>query len=131
MEHRIVRRQFHVFVALCCLFSSTPVLAQADAIVAGEARSQPMDTAAPRLQYDSVFDQYRGYDEIEIGSWRESNDTVGRIGGWRYYAREAEQTDDLEETAQPDASGRPEPPAVPQPEYKSDINQIHNHEARP
>jgi hypothetical protein len=24
-----------------------------------------------------------------VGSWREANDTVNRIGGWRAYAREA------------------------------------------
>ncbi len=131
MEHRIVRRQFHVLVTLCCFFSSTPVFVQAESVIADEARSQPTNTAAPPLRYSSVFDQYRSYDEIQVGSWRESNDTVGRIGGWRYYAREAEQTDDAEGTAQPDTSGQPEPPAVSPPEHKSDNNQIHNHEARP
>ena len=131
MEHRIVRRQFHVLATLCWFFSSTPVLVQAESVIAGEARSQPTNAVAPTLRYSSVFDQYHDYDEIQVDSWRESNDTVGRIGGWRYYARETEQTDDAEGTAQPDSSGQPEPPAVSPPEQKSDNNQIHNHEARP
>ena len=131
MEHRKVRRQFHVLVTLCWFFSSTPVLVQAESVLAAEAQSQPTNTAAPTLRYNSVFDQYRGYDEIQVGSWRESNDTVGRIGGWRYYAQEAEQTDDAEGTEQPDTSGQPEPTEVSPPEQKSDNNQIHNHEARP
>lgn len=131
MEHRIVRRQFHVLVTLCCFFSSTPVLVQTVSVIAGEARPQPTNTAPPPLRYSSVFDQYRGYDEIQVGSWRESNDTVGRIGGWRHYAREAEQTDDAEGTAQPDTSGQPEHPVVSPPEHKPDNNQIHNHEAQP
>lgn len=131
MEHRIVRRQFHVLVTLCCFFSSSPVLVQAESVITGEARSQPTNAAAPALRYCSVFDQYRGYDEIQVGSWRESNDTVGRIGGWRYYVREAEQADNTDETEQPDTSGQPESPADSPPVHKSDNNQIHNHEAQP
>lgn len=131
MEHRIVRRRFHLLVTLCCLFSSTPVFVQAESVSAGEGRSQPTNTAAPTLRYNSVFDRYRGYDEVKVDSWRKTNDTVGRIGGWRYYAQEAEQTDDAEGTAQPDTSGQPKPAAVSPPEHKSDNKQIHNHEARP
>ena len=120
MEHRIVRRQFHVLVTLCCFFSSSPVLVQAESVITGEARSQPTNAAAPALRYSSVFDQYRGYDEIQVDSWRESNDTVGRIGGWRYYAQEAEQTNNADETEQSDTFGEPKPPAVSSPVHKSD-----------
>jgi len=38
----------------------------------------------------SVFDGYRAYDEPRAIPWRDANDTVGRIGGWRAYAREAQ-----------------------------------------
>jgi len=38
--------------------------------------------------YRSVFTDYRGLSEQPLAPWRESNDTVGRIGGWRAYARE-------------------------------------------
>lgn len=48
-------------------------------------------TAAPavELRYRSTFDGYRAYNEQAVTSWREANDNVGRIGGWRAYAREA------------------------------------------
>ena len=40
-------------------------------------------------EYRSVFEGYQRYSDQEIAPWRESNDTVGRIGGWRAYANEA------------------------------------------
>ncbi len=39
----------------------------------------------------SAFEGYRPFNEAPVASWREANDTVGRIGGWRAYAREAAQ----------------------------------------
>lgn len=38
----------------------------------------------------SVFESYRTYDEPKAIPWREANDEVGRIGGWRAYAKEAQ-----------------------------------------
>lgn len=63
------------------------------------AKADPLDPAArvPALTYESSFAQYRRlHDEkpAEPGkAWREANDTVARIGGWRAYAREAQQPD--------------------------------------
>ncbi|HEY0858744.1 MAG TPA: hypothetical protein VGE16_16895, partial [Albitalea sp.] len=42
--------------------------------------------------YRSAFDGYRRHAEQPVQSWREANDTVGRIGGWQAYAREAQGT---------------------------------------
>ena len=42
--------------------------------------------AAPR----SAFDSYRRHDEPQAVPWRTANDTVGQVGGWRAYAREAQ-----------------------------------------
>jgi hypothetical protein len=42
------------------------------------------------LAYRSAFDGYRGLTDQPVQSWRESNDTVGRIGGWQSYAREGQ-----------------------------------------
>lgn len=47
--------------------------------------------AVPPLVYTSPLARYRAAREVEVGSWREANDTVARIGGWRAYAREAGQ----------------------------------------
>jgi len=42
------------------------------------------------LIYRSAFDGYKGLTDQPVQSWRESNDTVGRIGGWQSYAREGQ-----------------------------------------
>lgn len=48
----------------------------------------PTDADEPR--FAPPFAGYRGDREIEPGDWRALNQSVGRIGGWRTYAREAE-----------------------------------------
>ena len=56
------------------------------------ARPDPLDPNAnvPALAIPSPLKSYRRLrDETPI-PWREANDTVGRIGGWRVYAREAQ-----------------------------------------
>lgn len=46
----------------------------------------------PRIgfAYRSVFADFNRLSEIPVGSWRDANDTVTRIGGWRAYAAEAQ-----------------------------------------
>jgi hypothetical protein len=59
------------------------------------ARPDPLDAKAsvPTLSYESSFAQYRRLGDEKPVSWRDANDTVTRIGGWRVYAREAQQPD--------------------------------------
>ena len=59
------------------------------------ARPDPLDPKAsvPALSYVSSFSQYRLMGDEKPVSWRDANDTVTRIGGWRVYAREAQQAD--------------------------------------
>ena len=59
------------------------------------ARPDPLDSkaAVPALNYESSFFRYRSLSDEKPVSWREANDTVTRIGGWRVYAREAQQPD--------------------------------------
>jgi hypothetical protein len=72
------------------------------------ALAQPLPTAAPSapptLTYRSAFERYKPAANPDSADWREANDRVGRIGGWRVYAREAAQP----ESAEPP---RPAPPA--------------------
>jgi len=49
--------------------------------------------AANGLRYESVFARYKSYRDEKTGAWREANETVERVGGWRAYAREAQQPD--------------------------------------
>ena len=50
-------------------------------------------TAAPAAPanaggYRSAFEGYRSFSAEEVGDWRQANETVREIGGWRAYARE-------------------------------------------
>lgn len=56
-------------------------------------RLDPLDpkAAVPALTYESPFGQYRPLGDAKPMSWREANDTVARIGGWRVYARESQE----------------------------------------
>ena len=59
------------------------------------ARPDPLDPKAgmATLSYESSFARYRRLGETQSVPWREANDAVARIGGWRAYAREAQQPD--------------------------------------
>lgn len=43
---------------------------------------------AVKLEYRSTLSTYKAYADQPVQSWREANDEVGRIGGWRAYAKE-------------------------------------------
>lgn len=69
------------------------------------SRPDPLDPQAsvPALRYSSPF-KFDGRPEADQPlSWREANDSVARIGGWRVYAREAQQPD-------PGPAAMPSPP---------------------
>ena len=55
----------------------------------------PLDPKAKvsALVYESSLARYRPYRDAKPIGWREANETVNRIGGWRAYAREAQQSD--------------------------------------
>jgi len=95
-----------VFIVACALSLS---VAQAW----GESTTDRADPADPKAVvkptvYRSAFDEYRKHSEQKVESWKRANDDVGRIGGWRTYAREAQQPD-------PPAAGAAAPakPAAP------------------
>ena len=77
--------------------AQTPALASATPEVANAA-------AVP---YRSAFEGYKPYTEDKLLNWKEVNDTTGRIGGWRVYAKEARQADD--KAPAHDMSQMPEP----------------------
>ena len=74
--------------------------------------ASPISSASPTtpapLAFKSAFEVYQPYTDDQTGNWRQANDTVERIGGWRAYAKEA-----AAETAKPSpaapASLTPEP----------------------
>lgn len=70
------------WLALAATILCTPASAQQPGAAAASAASAP----AP---YRSAFEAYQAFADQKIAPWRDSNDTVGKIGGWRAYAREA------------------------------------------
>ena len=131
MEKNMARQQLYVLPTLCWLLLTTPVFVQAQSAVEEKGGAQPAKPMVTTLQYNSVFNRYHGYDEIQPGSWREANDTVGRIGGWRFYAQEAGQDDDMQEMKSPVAPMQPHPPLVSPSEQRSKGKSAHGHEVKP
>lgn len=58
-------------------------------------QADPLNPKAvvPAVTYRSVLGAYRPAGDVRVGSWKDANETVARIGGWRVYAREARQPD--------------------------------------
>ena len=57
--------------------------------VAQTASESILPVLPTKLQYASPLKAYQAYADEPVQSWREANDRVSRIGGWRTYAREA------------------------------------------
>ena len=56
------------------------------------AGATPASIPVP-LKFDSVLASYTPMTDQKLGSWREANDTVARIGGWRAYLKESQTPD--------------------------------------
>lgn len=91
------------------LLSALPALALAQATPAGAPSTAPVNSAAAPSpappEYRSAFEGYRPYTDEKTLSWKEANDSVGSIGGWRVYAKEAQ------EPASPGPAAKPDPHA--------------------
>lgn len=51
----------------------------------------PLDPAVKGepMNYASAFEGYKADEDFEPSGWKDANDRVGEIGGWRTYLREA------------------------------------------
>ena len=87
------------FVAVLGLIAASGAMAL---LPSGESPAPPArsSAASPISQgqsapnsYRSAFERYRPFREDQAG-WREANEEVERIGGWKAYAKEAHQTND-------------------------------------
>jgi hypothetical protein len=50
-------------------------------------------SAQTTVSYTSPVADYQPFVDEKITSWKAANDKVGQIGGWRAYAKEAQQPD--------------------------------------
>jgi hypothetical protein len=65
-------------------------------IMATFSHAQTTPSAAPVASeatkpYPSAFDGYKPYTDEPIVNWKAANDTTASVGGWREYARQAQQ----------------------------------------
>lgn len=86
-------RSLHVLLGASVLATALSAAAQpaAPAIAPAAAAPAPSATAAPAaVPFTSALAGYRPFDDTPAANWRQANDEVGRIGGWRAYTREAQ-----------------------------------------
>lgn len=86
-----------VAVALALSGLAAPAVAQPAPRVSPGTPTAPSDpiqvqAPVPALAYRSALQSYRPWREQGPGDWRALNDEVTRIGGWRSYLREVQQT---------------------------------------
>ena len=109
------RSAIAVAVAITIAFAQamTIAAAQSNTATPSVGRSNPLEASAavPQLTYESSFRNYRPLGNDTVGGWKEANDNVGRIGGWRVYAREAATPDAV--TSQPAAGATESSPMEP------------------
>ena len=70
------------------------------ALTSPSASSPPsaMTQIAP-APYRSAMEGYKPYTDEKVIDWKQANDSTGRIGGWREYAKEAQQPDAADASA--------------------------------
>lgn len=74
----------HAFIA--------PIVGVVVSPAAAQSNDNPLDPNAEVLpmQYESLLSDFRAFDpDEEMIAWKEANDRVGEIGGWRAYLRNA------------------------------------------
>lgn len=67
-----------------------------------------MPPAATPVPYKSAFEGYQTYSDDKMTNWKAANNEVARIGGWREYARQAQQPENT-----PTKAGDVKPKATP------------------
>lgn len=72
-------------------------------------RADPLDAQArvPAAAYRSALDGYRRLGEDTRVDWKAANERVNQVGGWRAYAREAQQPEPA--ASAPASRGAPGP----------------------
>lgn len=89
------------------------------------------NTVIPPTIYRSPFADYRPLGEDKNTPWKDANDTVGKIGGWRVYAREAADAMKVREAADTGSAkpqtAPPSPATVPTPVPTAPAVQSHKH----
>ena len=79
-----------VLWAMALTAAAAPTVAQTTPPAPPPAPQDARSVVPPSV-HSSALASFRRFVEVPVGSWREANETVTRIGGWRAYTREANQ----------------------------------------
>ena len=101
-------------IAILFAASATVVLGLSGASNAAPDPTDEKNTVPPVL-YQSPFRDYKPLGEDKQIPWKAANDEVGRIGGWRAYAKEAQDAAASANSATPAAPAKATPPIVKPP----------------
>ena len=92
----------HVRLLLPLSLALLATVATAQTMAPSQANSTSA-TLPGKVVYQSPISGYQPYADQPVQSWREANDRVGRIGGWRAYAKEAAAGESAKESPAVDA----------------------------
>jgi len=108
-------RKIHNARTLWMAFSSAALLAgHVSAQTAPPAMPPPaMPPGATPVPYKSAFEGYRAYSDDNMTHWKAANDEVARIGGWREYAKQAQNLELKPENMPATKAGEVKPKATP------------------
>jgi hypothetical protein len=75
----------------------------------------PLNATAsvPALRYQPVFADFKAQAEQPVGDWKQANDRTVQIGGWRSYARQAQEPQPASEATSAPAGVSGSPPPTP------------------
>lgn len=103
-------RKIHNARTLLIAFSSTVLLV---GHVSAQIAPLAMPPAATPVPYKSAFDGYQAYSDDKMTNWKAANDEVARIGGWREYAKQAQNLELKPENTPATTAGEVKPKAKP------------------
>ena len=79
------------------------------------AQTSEHSNAQTVVHYTAPIADYQTFVDEKVTSWRAANDKVGQIGGWRAYAKEAQQPENTPTLAPNVAPTDAKPVAKPDP----------------
>jgi hypothetical protein len=86
------------------------------------AQSAPLKNTKT-LSFKSTLDQYKPYTDEKTADWKAANEQVGKIGGWRTYLKEANESDKPEPAKSKTEPPKPSPQGgVPAPNLSPNAN---------
>ena len=85
-------------------------------VLSSAAMAQPTSTAPsakPQAASPLAFDGYKPYADDPMTNWKAANDSVAQIGGWREYAKQAQQPENTPGVAGKAVEATPRPDTPP------------------